>query len=157
MTGRRATGAERAGASRLPPFLRHPPGCNIPRMDFRTFRSIATEAYEALPPEFRAGIDGLEVSRDTVAHPSLPEVYTLGECLTEEYPSEYGGVGEVRSVVVLYHGSFRALSRLEAGFDWEAEIWETVTHEVRHHLESRAADDALEETDYAEYQNFALR
>lgn len=126
-------------------------------MDFAAFEARAHELYAQVPEQFLAGMDGLEVSRRTEAHPSLPDVYTLGECLTEQYPSEFGGAGEVRSVVVLYYGSFLALSRLDEAFDWEAELYETLMHEVRHHLESLATEDELEEIDYAEDQNFRRR
>jgi hypothetical protein len=126
-------------------------------MDFRTFESRANELYAGMPERFLEGIDGLEISRRTEPHPTLPEVFTLGECLTEQYPSEFGGAGEVRSVVVLYYGSFLALSRVDEEWDWETELYETLTHEVRHHLESLATEDALEEIDYAEDQNFARR
>ncbi|HEX6926946.1 MAG TPA: metallopeptidase family protein [Longimicrobiaceae bacterium] len=126
-------------------------------MDFQTFEARAREIFESVPERFLEGIDGLEVSRRAVPHPSLPEVYTLGECLTEQYPSEFGGAGEVRSVVVLYYGSFLELSRIDEDFDWEAELYETITHEVRHHLESLATEDELEEIDYAEDQNFRRR
>ena len=64
-------------------------------------------------------MDGLEVSRKTVPHPDLPEIYTLGECLSDFYPSDYGGAGEVRSRVVLYYGSFLQLSRSHDDWDWE--------------------------------------
>lgn len=126
-------------------------------MTFAEFEARAREVFEQIPPEFREGVDGLEVERRAVAHPTLPEVYTLGECRTEAYPSEFGGAGEVRSFVVLYYGSFLRLSRLDEGWDWEEEIFETVTHEVRHHLESLASDDALEVQDYVEDQNFLRR
>lgn len=42
-------------------------------------------------------------------------------------------------------------------WDWDEEIYETITHEIRHHLEHLASDEALEEMDYAEDQNFARR
>ena len=126
-------------------------------MDFNTFEARAHELFAQVPPEFLEGIDGLEVSRRTEAHPSLPDIYTLGECLTEQYPSEFGGAGEVRSIVALYYGSFLALSRLDDDFDWEGELYETLTHEVRHHLESLATEDELEEIDFAEDQNFHRR
>jgi hypothetical protein len=126
-------------------------------MDFAAFEKRAKELYADVPEHFLGGIDGLEVSRATEPHPSLPDVYTLGECLTEQYPSEFGGAGEVRSIVVLYYGSFLALSRIDEEFDWEAELYETLTHEIRHHLESLATEDELERIDYAEDQNFARR
>ncbi|MDQ3557568.1 MAG: metallopeptidase family protein, partial [Gemmatimonadota bacterium] len=126
-------------------------------VNFRDFDRRAREIFDGIPPDFREGVDGIDVRPDAVPHPALPEIYTLGECLTEHYPSEFGGPGEVLSTVVLYHGSFRRLAELDPEWDWEQELWETVTHEVRHHLESLAADDALEVQDYAEDQNFARR
>ncbi len=126
-------------------------------MDFTQFDRRAHEIFDGIPPHFREGVEGLQVERATVEHPSLPEVFTLGECRSEYYPSEFGGAGEVRSYVVLFYGSFLALSRVRENWNWEDELWETITHEVRHHLESLASDDALEELDYAEDQNFRRR
>ena len=118
-------------------------------MDLREFERRAREAFDEIPVEFKEGIDGLTVSRDAPAHPTLPEVFTLGHCVTEEHPSEYGGPDTTRSIIVLYWGSFRELSKRDPDFDWGDELWETLTHEIRHHLESLAGDDALEEVDYA--------
>ena len=118
-------------------------------MDLREFERRAREAYDEIPVDFKEGIDGLSVSRDAPAHPTLPEVFTLGHCVTEEHLSEYGSPETTRSTIVLYWGSFRELSTRDPDFDWEAELWETLTHEVRHHLESLAGDDALERVDYA--------
>ncbi len=94
-------------------------------------------------------MDGLTVRAEALPHPALPEIYTLGQCLTEAYPSDWSGPETLRSVVVLYHGSFRALAELDPVFDWDRELWETLTHELRHHLESLAKEDALEGVDYA--------
>lgn len=110
--------------------------------------------WEEIPDEYRAGVDGLVIERPSRPHPALPEIYTLGECLTETYPSDWGGPDTTRSVLVLYYGSFRALSELDPEFDWRYEIWETVTHELRHHLESLATEGALEDVDYAVDENF---
>jgi predicted Zn-dependent protease with MMP-like domain len=126
-------------------------------MTFDEFATFAHRVYDEIPEDFKEGLDGMEVSRKAVLHPTLPEVYTLGECLSEFYPSDYGGAGDVLSRVVLYYGSFLELSRSREDWDWEDEVYETVTHEVRHHLEHLASEDALEEMDYAEDQNFARR
>ncbi|MEX2571474.1 MAG: metallopeptidase family protein [Gemmatimonadota bacterium] len=126
-------------------------------MNFHEFQARAEEIFEDIPADFKQGLEGIEVVRKTTTHPDLPEVYTLGECLSEFYPSEFGGPGEVMSRVVLYYGSFLALSRTHEDWDWEEELFETVTHEVRHHLEHLASEDALEEMDFAEDQNFARR
>ncbi|MGD2046618.1 MAG: metallopeptidase family protein [Gemmatimonadota bacterium] len=118
-------------------------------MRFRDFERAAREAFDEIPGEYREGVDGLTIVRDAVRHPTLPGVVTLGECLTEEHPSDYGGPDTTRSTIALYWGSFRELAERDADFDWDEELWETLTHELRHHLESLAGDDALEDADYA--------
>lgn len=123
-------------------------------MRFRDFERAAREAYEEIPDHYKAGIDGLVVSREAPLHPSLPDIYTLGECVTEDYASDWGGPDTTRSQVVLYWGSFKSLAELDAGFDWREELWETLTHELRHHLESLAREDALEGVDYALDETF---
>ncbi len=107
-----------------------------------------------VPAEFLQGIAEITVSPRTVPHPSREEIFTLGECIP--LPAGAGGGSEaVQSRVVLYHGSFAALARLTEGFDWREEAWETLTHELRHHLEWRAQAPDLEELDWAVEQNFA--
>lgn len=118
-------------------------------MKFKEFERAALEAYDEIPQAYLEGIDGLVVSREAVPHPDLADIYTLGECVTEEYASDYGGPETTRSVVVLYWGSFKMLAAGDQDFDWDRELWETLTHELRHHLESLAGDDALEGVDYA--------
>ncbi len=123
-------------------------------MDLESFSRLAHEKFGAIPSEFLAGVDGLTVRSEALPHPTLSTVYTLGQCLTESYPSDWTGPETIRSVVVLYYGSFRALARKDTGFDWEEQLWETLTHELRHHLESLANEDALEGVDYAMEEAF---
>lgn len=117
------------------------------------FRALVARLERDIPSEFEGGVVGVEVSPKTVPHPLLADIYTLGECI----PLEWSGSGaDLQSRIVLYHGSFQALSRLDHGdFDWRAEAWETLTHELRHHLEWRANVTALEAYDWAGEQNFA--
>ena len=105
-----------------------------------------------VPAEFRNGIVAVEVSPKTVPHPVRGDVFTLGECI----PLEWSGDGaDLQSRIVLYHGSFAALARDRQGFDWRREAWETLAHELRHHLEWRANVAALEAYDWAAEENFA--
>ncbi|HEX9705080.1 MAG TPA: metallopeptidase family protein [Gemmatimonadales bacterium] len=104
-----------------------------------------------MPPEYRDGVVAIEVSPKTIPHPVHADIYTLGECV----PLEWSGDGsDLQSRVVLYHGSFQALARF-GDFDWREEAWETLTHELRHHLEWRAKEGALEAYDWAAEHNFA--
>jgi hypothetical protein len=123
-------------------------------MQFDEFEQRAREEWDRIPADYRAGVDGLVVRRPAVPHPSLPGVYTLGECVTESYPSAFGDADTIRSLIVLHYGSFLRLSRQDRDFDWEGELWETLTHELQHHLESLAADDALVDMDYAADENY---
>jgi len=121
---------------------------------FTEFEALARREWEEIPPEFKGGVDALVVEREAKTHPSRAGIYTLGECLTETWPSDFGSPETIRSAVVLYYGSFRRLADGESDFDWGAEIWETLTHELRHHLESLAADAYLEDLDAAVEENF---
>ena len=123
-------------------------------MRFDEFEAAARRDFQRIPEEYRHGVDGLRVERDALPHPTAPDVYTLGECVTEAYPSDWEGPETTRSIVVLYHGSFQRLSELDPDFDWEEELWETLTHEIRHHLEWLAMEDALEGVDYAMDEEF---
>jgi hypothetical protein len=121
---------------------------------YEEFEERAHEEWERIPEAYKRGVDGLIVDRSAKTHPSIPDVYTLGECLTETYPSAFGGPDTIRSAVVLYYGSFLRLSRQDESFDWHEELWETLTHELQHHLESLAADEGLLDVDYAMDENF---
>ena len=119
-------------------------------MRFDDFRAMVERLARDVPLEFRDGIVAIEVSPKTVPHPVRGDVYTLGECI----PLEWSGTGgDLQSRVVLYHGSFAALARL-GELDWREEAWETLAHELRHHLEWRANARALEAYDWAAEENF---
>jgi len=114
------------------------------------FRVMIDRLAREVPGEFADGIVAIEVSPKVMPHPRRGDVYTLGECI----PLEWSGNGaDLQSRVVLYHGSFAALARL-GDFDWRAEAWETLTHELRHHLEWRAHVSRLEAYDWAAEENF---
>lgn len=120
-------------------------------MTLADFQALVQRLAKEIPPEFQGGVVDIDVSRHTVPHPLRGDVYTLGECI----PLEWSGSGtDLQSRVVLYHGSFQALARL-GEFDWREEAWETLTHELRHHLEWQANVASLEAYDWAAEENFA--
>lgn len=125
-------------------------------MTFDEFQTRAQAMWDEIPAEFREGVSYLRVERKAVPHPELEGIWTLGECATGELDP---GAGERdwRSGVHLYHGSFVRLAAEEADFDWEGELWETLTHEIRHHRESVAGEDDLDAFDYAADENFKRR
>jgi hypothetical protein len=119
-------------------------------MDFPEFERLVRRLAREIPDEYMDGIAAIDVSPKTIPHPVRADVYTLGECIPL-----HGEGDEVQSRVVLYHGSFRALAGIRNDLAWREEAWETLTHELRHHLEWRANADALEAFDWAAEQNFA--
>lgn len=123
-------------------------------MRLADFEGLVSRLAEEVPEEFLTGIESIEVSPKSVPHPTRAGIFTLGECIPLPSEGDHGPEG-IRSRVVLYHGSFRALARISDDFDWRREAWETLTHELRHHLEWRARAPDLEAFDWAAEQNFA--
>jgi hypothetical protein len=116
------------------------------------FRALVRRLGDEIPATFFEGIAEVDVSPRALPHPTRAEIYTLGECIPLHGGEEPDGV---QSRIVLYHGSFSALARLTPGFDWRQEAWDTLTHELRHHLEWRARAPDLERFDRAAEENFA--
>jgi hypothetical protein len=106
-----------------------------------------------LPAEYLEGIAGIEVSPKTLPHPVRADIWTLGECVP--LPGGDHDPDTVQSRILLYFGSFRALAAGDPDFDWREETWETLTHELRHHLEWRARAPDLEALDRAAEANYA--
>jgi zinicin-like metallopeptidase len=120
------------------------------------FEAMVTRMAGDVPPEFLDGVAEIVVSPRTVPHPDRPDTFTLGECVPLPLPVG-AELDEVQSRIVLYHGSFAALARMTPGFGWRDEAFETLTHELRHHLEWRARAPDLEALDLAAEQNYARR
>jgi hypothetical protein len=118
-------------------------------MTFAEFEAEALRVWEEIPEGYKEGIDAIVIRREHLLQGGYEDYYTLGTCSTEPYPSDYRGPETSRSILTLYHGSFARVAEDDPDFPWEEEIWETVTHELRHHLEHLAADDETEELDYA--------
>lgn len=123
-------------------------------MKLSDFQKMVASLAAELPQEYFEGVAAVDVSEKAVPHPTRAEIYTLGECIPLPTGPEPGEEG-VQSRIILYYGSFKSLSRIETGFDWRAEAWETLTHELKHHLEWRARRGDLERFDWAGEQNFA--
>lgn len=122
-------------------------------MTLAAFEALVRRMSTEVPAEYFEGVIEVVVSPRTLPHPVRGEIYTLGECIPLQL--EASSSDTIQSRVVLYYGSFRALAQLDPDFDWEREAWETLTHELRHHVEWRARRDELELFDHAAEQNYA--
>jgi hypothetical protein len=123
-------------------------------MRLADFETLIRRLCDEVPDHFLDGIAEVVVSPRTLPHPDRTGIFTLGECVP--LPVQLGsGVEGIQSRIVLYHGSFSALAQLQENFDWRLEAWETLTHELRHHLEWRARAPDLEDFDWAVEHNYA--
>lgn len=124
------------------------------KMKLQEFENTARKIWHHIPAGYKEGIDALVIEEGIHTHPEHDDFFTLGECVTETYPSEFGGPDTIRSAVVLYYGSFAQVADDDEAFPWAEEIEETLLHELQHHLEHLAEDDALTDLDYAVEENF---
>lgn len=123
-------------------------------MRYEAFSKLAGRMFDEIPEPFREGVAGVTVERQAKPHPTLPGIWTLGECVTEHWPDPMGGFGDTSSEILLHYGSFRELERGDALFEWESELWETMLHELLHHREAAADENGLDVLDWAADQNF---
>jgi hypothetical protein len=123
-------------------------------MRLSDFEAMVVRMAGEVPREFLDGVAEIVVSPRTLPHPDRPGIFTLGECIPLPVGADAGPEG-IQSRIVLYHGSFAALAAVTPGFDWQDEAFETLTHELRHHLEWRARAPDLEDFDWAVEQNYA--
>jgi hypothetical protein len=124
-------------------------------MTFEAFRAAVESMVEDIPEEFLQGLRGVHVMEEAVPEEDFEEVYRLGEYLDPGTPNFLGGQAGLGRHVALYYGSFVAVA--DDDFDWEAEIWETLTHELRHHVESLAGEDSLVQDDIEKQLRFERR
>ena len=110
-------------------------------MTYEAFVELVERLWEEVPEDFKRGLQGVHVFPEAKPEPGLRGVWRLGEYLDPGPPSAFGGFEDLGRHIALYYGSF--LEVAGEGFDWEAEVWETLLHELRHHLESLAGRDDL--------------
>lgn len=114
-------------------------------MTYEAFVDLVERLWEEVPESFKRGLQGVHVLPQAKPEPGLEGVWRLGEYLDPGPPSALGGFEGLGRHIALYYGSF--LQVAGPGFDWEGEIWETLLHELRHHLESLAGRDDLVQED----------
>ena len=112
---------------------------------------------DEIPDEFVEGLQGLHVLEEAKPEAAFRHVYRMGEYMDPGFDSFLGGNPGLGRHVALYYGSFVAIAKGQPDFDWEGELWETLTHEVRHHVESLAGDDSLVQDDRRRTAEFKKR
>jgi len=124
------------------------------KMSYQRFRRVLADMVDELPAEFVRGLQGVHAIEDAKPEAGYHDVWRMGEYL-DPGAEDFLGAGEgLGRHVALYYGSFVEIAADDPDFDWEEEMWETLTHELRHHVESLAGDDALIQEDERVAQSF---
>lgn len=123
-------------------------------MTFERFQTLLAEMVDEIPDEFLEGLQGVHALPEAKLEPDFQDVYRMGEYLDPGPESFLGGSEGLGRHVALYYGSFEKIAETEPEFDWEDELWETLTHELRHHVESLAGDVSLIEDDLQRDRSF---
>ena len=123
-------------------------------MTYEEFREATEVLIREIPDDFLEGLQGIHVIEDEKPEEEYVEVWRLGEYL-DPGPQDFLGFGEgLGRHVVLYFGSFVQVANKNPNFDWEGELRDTITHELRHHVESLAGDVTLIEDDLTRQRKF---
>lgn len=117
-------------------------------MTFEEFEHLIADMVDEVPAEFMRGLQGVHVLPEARREEGYDEdVFRMGEYM-DPGPEDFLGSGDgIGRHVAIYYGSFRAIASQDPEFDWEDEAWETLTHELKHHVESLAGEDFLVQED----------
>ncbi len=126
-------------------------------MTYRQFRTTVQRMTAEIPEGFLRDLQGVHALEQEVLEEGYDDVWRMGEYLDPGPDAFLGGDAGLGRHVALYWGSFRAIAENDPDFDWEEEIWETLTHELQHHVESLAGDGRLIEQDLLDAQQFDAR
>lgn len=110
---------------------------------------ILDEVYEEFPEElFQSLNGGVLLLEDEKPDPEAGEdVYIMGEYCWDE----------MGRYINIYYGSFVALLSHEPRKVWVDELYDTLRHELTHHVEGLAGERSLEYKDYAKLAEFQSR
>lgn len=126
-------------------------------MTYDQFIKAVDEMVNEIPAEFLQGLQGIHALEQARPEEDFHDVWRLGEYL-DPGPEQFLGSGSGFSrQIALYYGSFQQIARSEPDFDWEGEIWDTLTHELQHHVESLAGDASLIGFDQEQARQFKRR
>lgn len=124
-------------------------------ISFQDFAELAEGLWDEVPERFKQGLQGFHVLERLKPDPEEAGLVRLGEYHDPGFPSVLGGNPGLGRHIALYYGSFAQIAG--PGFDWEGEIWQTIIHELQHHLESLAWRDDLVQWDIAQLREFRSR
>lgn len=111
-------------------------------MDLATFQRRSGELWNSIPAHFREGVTALIVEPGTFNMGRRADDYVLGLCEPDGAIAAIPGA-PLCSIIRIFYGTFVDAALGDPEFDWDGELWETIRHELQHHLEHRAGVDHL--------------
>ncbi len=121
-------------------------------MHLEAFERYAFACWESIPEHFREGVTQFVVDPGVFFKEEFDDGWVYGTC---EPDAAMLALPEapITSIITLYFGSFVHIASDAEDFDWREEIWETVRHELQHHLEWRSGVDHLGDDDDLQDEN----
>ncbi|MFN3265673.1 MAG: metallopeptidase family protein [Deinococcales bacterium] len=123
-------------------------------MTFLEFQQRLQEMIEIIPERFMKNLQGIHCFPEIKHSPEQRGLVRMGEYLDPGFESFMAAGVHIGRHINIYYGSFVAVARYNPDFDWEEQLWETLTHELQHHLESQANDQSLIEWDKQQLEKF---
>lgn len=121
---------------------------NAPFPDAEAFESLVERIAPAIYEARRIRYVALRVET------GVPATDLSGEPLLGSYEPrqevDYAGHSEVEFLITLYYETFRRMWRDDGPYDLEAELRETIDHELEHHLHHLAGHDPMDAAERAE-------
>jgi hypothetical protein len=123
-------------------------------MNFAEFQNRLQEMLELIPEGFLQNLQGVHCFPELKQSPEERGLVRMGEYLDPGFEGFMDARVHIGRHINIYYGSFVAVARHDPHFDWEAQLWETLTHELQHHLESQANDQSLVDWDKQQLEKF---
>lgn len=121
-------------------------------MTFAEFENTVQQHLAIIPEQYLEGLQGVHVFEHVKRDPVEHHLVRLGEYLDPGPDQFLDSRIHIGRHVSLFYGSFLQIAG--HSFDWETQIWETLTHEIQHHVESKAGDRTLIEWDIEQMRRF---
>jgi hypothetical protein len=122
-------------------------------MNYEQFENRLQEMIEIIPEHYFKNLQGVHCFAEKKGDPHQGLV-RMGEYLDPGFEGFMDARIHIGRHINIYYGSFVAVAQHNPHFDWDDQLWETLTHELQHHLESQANDQTLIEWDRQQLEKF---
>ncbi|MDF2838315.1 MAG: hypothetical protein K0S60_18 [Evtepia sp.] len=116
-------------------------------LSFEQVGTLMDEIADSFPEEFYEELNGsVLLLQEEKLDPDALDLYVMGAYCRDQ----------IGRYIEIYYGSFAQLAQQEdwSEADWHQELWDTLSHEFTHHLESLAGEWSLEDKDEAFMEHY---